>query len=68
VHAGDFGNVTADGTGTAKLDLGQDDISGGPKNDVWGRAVIVRGKDTTPEEPAQRQCGCTGWGGNQMKK
>jgi Cu-Zn family superoxide dismutase len=46
VHAGDFGNITADTSGKGNIDLTVDDISvGGDKNDVLGKAVIIHAKE-----------------------
>jgi Cu-Zn family superoxide dismutase len=55
VHAGDFGNLTADSSGKASIDLTVDDITlgGGAKNDVVGRAVIIHAKeDDLKSQPA----------------
>ena len=54
VHAGDFGNITADDSGKATLDLTVDDLSvGGAKNDVVGKAVIIHAKeDDLKSQPA----------------
>ncbi len=54
VHAGDFGNVTADANGKAHLELEVDDISiGGAKNDILGKAVIVHAKpDDLSSQPS----------------
>lgn len=54
VHAGDLGNLHADATGMAMLDLMLDDISiGGAKNDILGKAVIIHGKeDDLKSQPA----------------
>jgi Cu-Zn family superoxide dismutase len=46
VHAGDFGNITSDETGTGRLELTVDNISlGGAKNNVLGKPVIVHAKE-----------------------
>ena len=46
IHAGDLGNLQADGKGIAKMDLTVDNISlGGSKNDVIGKAVIIHAKE-----------------------
>jgi len=53
VHAGDFGNITADASGKATLDLTVDDISIGGKNDILGKAVIIHAKaDDLKSQPA----------------
>jgi len=46
VHAGDFGNLKADGMGMAMFDLTVDDITigTGEKNDIVGKAVIIHAK------------------------
>ena len=46
VHAGDFGNIVADSSGSAHLELIVDDISigTGEKNDILGKPVIVHAK------------------------
>jgi Cu-Zn family superoxide dismutase len=45
VHAGDLGNITADASGNAKMDLTVDDISIGGKNDILGKSVIIHEKE-----------------------
>jgi Cu-Zn family superoxide dismutase len=46
VHAGDLGNLTADSSGKASIDLTVDDITlGGAKNDIVGKAVIIHAKE-----------------------
>ncbi len=54
VHAGDFGNLIADVSGKATLDLTVDDISvGGEKNDILGKAVIIHAKaDDLKSQPS----------------
>lgn len=54
VHAGDLGNLTADSSGKATIDLTVDDISvGGAKNDILGKAVIIHAKeDDFKSQPA----------------
>src|SRR5213078_176195 len=54
VHAGDFGNLTADTSGKATIDVTVDDITiGGEKNDILGRAVIIHAKeDDLKSQPA----------------
>lgn len=54
VHAGDFGNLTADSSGKAFIDLTVDDISiGEGASDILGRAVIVHAKeDDLKSQPA----------------
>jgi len=45
-HAGDFGNMQADASGKAHLDLTVDNITiSGPKNPVVGHAMIVHAKE-----------------------
>jgi Cu-Zn family superoxide dismutase len=70
VHAGDFGNITADGTGTAKFDLTVDNISlGGPKNDVVGKPVIIHAKeDDLKSQPSGNAGGRVAGGLIEMKK
>lgn len=41
VHGGDLGNITADVSGNATLDLTVHNISIGGKNDILGKAVII---------------------------
>jgi Cu-Zn family superoxide dismutase len=43
-HAGDFGNITADKNGNAKLDMVSHDLSFEGDNSVIGHAVIVHAK------------------------
>ena len=46
VHAGDLGNLDADTSGKAKIDLTVDNITvGGEKNDILGKAVIIHAKE-----------------------
>jgi Cu-Zn family superoxide dismutase len=54
VHAGDLGNLDADATGKAHLELTLSDISvGGVKNDVIGHAVIIHAKaDDLSSQPS----------------
>jgi Cu-Zn family superoxide dismutase len=54
VHAGDLGNITADSSGKAMMDLTVDDITiGGDKNDILGHAVIIHAKeDDLKSQPA----------------
>jgi len=54
VHAGDLGNLDADATGKAHLELTLWDISvGGAKNDVIGHAVIIHAKaDDLSSQPS----------------
>jgi Cu-Zn family superoxide dismutase len=54
VHAGDLGNLDADATGTAHLELTLSGISvGGMKNDVIGHAVIIHAKaDDLSSQPS----------------
>ena len=52
-HAGDFGNLTADASGTAKLDIVSKDISFDGANSILDRAVIVHAKaDDLKSQPA----------------
>jgi superoxide dismutase, Cu-Zn family len=49
-HAGDLGNLQADGSGKAHLELTVDNISiSGSKNPIVGRTVIVHSKDDEGE-------------------
>jgi Cu-Zn family superoxide dismutase len=70
VHAGDFGNVTADATGTAKLDLTVDNISlGGAKNNIVGKPVIVHAKEDDLKSQPSGNAGARVAGGIiEMKK
>jgi Cu-Zn family superoxide dismutase len=44
-HAGDFGNITADASGTATVDLTVNDISiAGMKDPIIGRGVVIHAK------------------------
>jgi len=54
VHAGDLGNLEADTSGKATIDLTVDDITiGGAKNDILGKAVIIHAKvDDFKSQPA----------------
>jgi superoxide dismutase, Cu-Zn family len=54
VHAGDLGNLEADTSGKATIDLTVDDVTvGGDKNDVVGKAVIIHAKeDDFKSQPA----------------
>ena len=54
VHAGDLGNITADSSGKAMMDLTVDDITiGGDHNDILGHAVIIHAKeDDLKSQPA----------------
>ena len=45
VHAGDLGNITADASGKATLDLTVSDISIGGKNVILGKSVIIHAKE-----------------------
>lgn len=59
VHAGDFGNLEADPTGHAKLELTVDDISigTGEANDILGKAVIIHAK---PDDLSSQPSGNSG--------
>ena len=51
-HAGDFGNLQADDSGKAHLELTVDNISiSGAKNPIVGHAVIVHGKADDGSQP-----------------
>src|SRR5882672_3413658 len=51
-HAGDFGNMQADSSGKAHLDLTVDNITiSGSKNPIVGHAVIVHAKDDDGSQP-----------------
>ena len=43
-HAGDLGNLTADSSGKATLDVTVSEISVGGENDVIGKSVIIHAK------------------------
>jgi Cu-Zn family superoxide dismutase len=70
VHAGDLGNIAADATGHAKLEITVDNISlGGAKNDVVGKAVIVHAKeDDLKSQPTGNAGGRVAGGVIEMKK
>jgi len=70
VHAGDFGNITADDSGKATLDLTVDDISvGGAKNDVVGKALIIHAKeDDLSSQPSGNAGARIGGGVIEMQK
>jgi Cu-Zn family superoxide dismutase len=70
VHAGDFGNLTTDATGTAKLELTVDNISlGGAKNNVLGKPVIVHAKEDDLKSQPSGNAGARVAGGLiEMKK
>jgi len=61
-HAGDFGNITADGSGKAHLDATFDNISiSGPKNPIMGHALIVHADPDDGSQPvghAGARIGC----------
>ena len=62
-HAGDFGNLQADATGTAHLDLVSTDLTvSGPHNPVLGRSVVIHAKAddlvTQPTGNAGGRIGC----------
>src|SRR3954469_13474442 len=44
IHAGDLGNITADASGKATLNITVDNLSVGGKNDVLGHSVIIHAK------------------------
>jgi Cu-Zn family superoxide dismutase len=52
-HAGDFGNVTADATGTAHVDITVDNISvAGMKDPIVGRGLVLHaGEDDLKTQP-----------------
>lgn len=50
-HAGDFGNVSADKDGKAKLTLTVDNLTVGKRNAILGRAVIVHAKADDGGQP-----------------
>jgi Cu-Zn family superoxide dismutase len=70
VHAGDLGNLTADESGKATMDLTVDNITlGGEKNDVLGRAVIIHEKeDDYKSQPAGNAGARIAGGVIEMKK
>jgi Cu-Zn family superoxide dismutase len=54
-HAGDMGNIKADGTGMAMVDMtiGGVSIGSGAKNDIVGKSVIIHGGvDDLKSQPA----------------
>lgn len=52
-HAGDFGNLTADADGEAKLDMVSKDLRFDGENSILNRAVIVHAKaDDLKSQPA----------------
>jgi len=61
-HAGDFGNIQADGSGNAHLDKTFDNISiSGQKNPIMGHALIVHEKEDDGSQPvgnAGARIGC----------
>lgn len=62
-HAGDFGNLQADASGTARVDLVSDDLSvSGPRNPVLGRSVVIHAQAddlvTQPTGNAGGRIGC----------
>lgn len=70
VHAGDFGNLTSDAQGRAKLEITVDNISiRGAKNDVVGKPVIVHAKeDDLKSQPAGNAGARVAGGIIEMKK
>jgi Cu-Zn family superoxide dismutase len=51
-HAGDLGNITADATGTATIDLMVDGLSiAGDKDPILGRAVVIHAKTDDFSQP-----------------
>jgi Cu-Zn family superoxide dismutase len=62
-HAGDLGNITADASGKAKLDIVVTGISVGGQNDVLGKSVIVHAKaDDLKTDPSGNSGGRAGGG------
>jgi Cu-Zn family superoxide dismutase len=61
-HAGDFGNITADASGTAKVDLMVHSISiAGVKNPIIGRAIVVHAnRDDFTQSPPSATPGNSG--------
>src|SRR5436190_1786872 len=61
-HAGDFGNIQADGNGVAHLDMMIDNISiSGQKNPIVGHALIVHADPDDGSQPvgnAGKRIGC----------
>jgi Cu-Zn family superoxide dismutase len=52
-HAGDLGNVQADASGKAQVDLTTDTITvAGARNPIIGRAIIVHGRSDTGAQPS----------------
>jgi Cu-Zn family superoxide dismutase len=70
VHAGDLGNLTADTSGKATIDVTVDDITiGGAKNDILGKAVIIHAKeDDLKSQPAGNAGARIAGGVIEMKK
>jgi Cu-Zn family superoxide dismutase len=57
-HAGDFGNITADATGKATIDLMVNDLSiAGMKNPIIGRGVVIHGKADDLKTPPSGNAG-----------
>ena len=57
IHAGDLGNITADMSGKATLDLTVDDISLNGKNPIVGKSVIIHAK---PDDFSSQPTGNSG--------
>ena len=68
-HAGDLGNIKADGMGMAMFDMTVDDITiGGAKNDITGKAVIIHAKpDDLKTQPSGNAGGRIAGGVIEMK-
>jgi Cu-Zn family superoxide dismutase len=70
-HAGDLGNITADASGNAKLDITVDGISIGTAaaNDILGKSVILHEKaDDLQTNPSGNSGGRIGGGVIELKK
>lgn len=68
-HAGDLGNLTADASGKATLDINVSEISVGGENNIVGKSVIVHAKaDDLKTDPSGNSGGRAGAGVIEMKK
>jgi Cu-Zn family superoxide dismutase len=62
-HAGDFGNLQADASGKARLELTVDNITiSGTKNPVMGHAIIVHEREDDGSQPTGNAGGRIGCG------
>ena len=68
-HAGDLGNINADASGKATLDITIGEISVGGENNIVGKSVIVHAKaDDLKTDPSGNSGGRAGGGVIEMKK